>query len=501
MLAERAGVTLTAENKQARNARDRLYEASDAACAFFETKLSENQAARSYVQKRGVEDSTSRSFRLGFAPDGWQDLHDHLKAAGFTDQELVQSGLIKKGDKGRLYDRFRSRIMFPIMDPAGRVIAFSGRIFGEAADDEKNAKYLNSPETALFDKGRILYGYDKAKAHIRKYDFSILVEGQMDLVMSHQAGYTNTVAVSGTGLTEHHLQLLGRLSRKLVMAFDADEAGIASSGRAASLALARAMDVKVAHVPLGKDPADCILEDKGQWRKAVKDSKHVIEFYLDVLEEEGRKNKSDKRQLLLRVRDTVLPFIAQMPGGVDQAHFVTVVAERIGLKEDAVWQDVRTYARDHARDLSASREPDNEQPTKRSERNETRREARERELAGFLFWQETLEPRVLAEEHLRERAKELSLSLEAILAHYVDEKDKLAFHAELTHDETLSPHEALDVLLGNAAKEAMLEEREHVTVDLRDAEHLRDQERTTILLKRFQELSHMIEQLEQTTTN
>ncbi|HCC05588.1 TPA: hypothetical protein DEP58_04820, partial [Patescibacteria group bacterium] len=242
-------------------------------------------------------------------------------------------------------DRFRSRIMFPIMDPAGRVVAFSGRIFGEASKDDKNAKYLNSPETPLFDKSRILFGYNKAKQFIRKYDFSILVEGQMDLVMSHQSGYANTVASSGTSLTTDHLMLLDRLSKKLVMAYDADPAGVASSGRGASLALTRGMDVKVARVPIGKDPADCILEDANVWKDAVRNSKHVVDFYLDITLREAQEKKWNQRQLVLYARDTVLPYIQQVRSATDKAQFVHNYANVLGISEDAVWDELRQLDR------------------------------------------------------------------------------------------------------------------------------------------------------------
>ena len=157
--------------------------------------------------------------------------------------------------------------MFPIFDSSGRIVAFSGRIF---QDDENGAKYINSPETPLFSKSKILYGYDKAKFSMRKLNFSIVVEGQMDLLMSHQAGFTNTVALSGTALTADHISLLKRMSENVVLAFDSDIAGIASSGKSAISALASGMDVKVAHLTQGEDPADVIKRDKEEWRKAIK---------------------------------------------------------------------------------------------------------------------------------------------------------------------------------------------------------------------------------------
>ncbi len=504
MLAEQAGVEIRHESKEARDTRERLYAVLEDACRYYETKLTESPDVVSYLEERGMERSTMRSFRLGYAPDGWRNLSEYLTKKGYSRQELEQAGLAKRAEgKSEPYDRFRSRVMFPIMDPAGRVVAFSGRIYGEAAKDDKNAKYLNSPETPLFDKGRILYGYDKAKNFIRKYDFSILVEGQMDIVMSHQAGYANTVAVSGTGLTVDHLGLLQRLSPKIVMAFDADSAGIASSGRAAGLALERGMDVKVARVPVGKDPADCIKEDKELWKQAIKDSVHVIEFYLDIIRRENKEQGGDRRKLALAVRDTVLPYVARIQSGVDQAHFVRLIVDAIGLAEDAVWQDVRAHAQRLREESKRTRMEQQPSPVPASTAPEpqkrSRRDTLERGLAGFLFWQETLEPRVLEVSHVQDKAAEFSIELEPLLARHFDAKDTLAFEAEIVHADAQDPVALLDELMRTAAREILREERADVSYRLRQAEIDGDDTRAAALLERFNELARCIEALERTT--
>ena len=497
VLADRAGIEVRRESKQLRDARDRQYDALDEALAFYETQLTEQPDALTYLHERGLQDATIRSFRLGWAPDSWRALADHLEAKGFRLAELETAGLVKRGDRGSHYDRFRSRIMFPIMDTAGRVVAFTGRIFGTAAADDKNAKYLNSPETPLFDKGKTLHGYDKAKHAIRKYGFAILVEGQMDLVLSHQAGYTNTVAVSGTGLTNDHLTLIQRLSKNLVLAFDADEAGVSSTGRAASLALGRGMDVKVATVPLGKDPADCIHEDPEAWKKAVGSATHVVEFLFEHIQKEAAREGYDERKTLLLIRDHVLPFIGRITSGVDQGHFVRLVADRTSLSEEAVWQDVRAAARTYAQE---TRHPGAPVPTAsqpRRERTVNRAELTERTLAGFLFWQETLEPRVLEETALAQRASELHVPLEPLLARFSEERDTLAFQAECSYDTAVDPHDVLETLLVAIAREQLLQQRTHLSLKIREAERAHDDAKAHDLLTRFCELSNTLERLEQ----
>jgi DNA primase len=227
--------------------------------------------------------------------------------------------------------------MFPICDSAGRVVAFSGRI---VVDDGKSAKYINSPETTLYNKSKILYGYSLAKGGIKKFNFSILVEGQMDVALSSQAGYPNTVGVSGTALTEDQLTLLNRLSKNVVMAFDADRAGVQSAGKGAERALSMGMDVKVARLPEGQDPADIVQKDPALWKKAIRESVHIVEFYLSQL----RESVKDERTFKLRVQEIVLPFIARIKNAIDRSHFVRLVAGTLSVPDEVIEEEIRKVA-------------------------------------------------------------------------------------------------------------------------------------------------------------
>ncbi|KKP98393.1 MAG: primase protein [Candidatus Nomurabacteria bacterium GW2011_GWA1_36_15] len=191
ILAERAGIPLVQYSKEKEGEKEKLYRAMEEATKFFEKNLAENKKILEYLKSRGLEEKTIGDFKIGFSLLDWRTLFEYLKSKGFSDKEIELAGLVKKTEKG-FYDRFRGRIMFPISDSSGRIIAFSGRIF---EDDGKSAKYLNSPDTPIFSKSAVLYGLDKAKESIRKNNFSILVEGQMDLILSHQAGFRNTVAI------------------------------------------------------------------------------------------------------------------------------------------------------------------------------------------------------------------------------------------------------------------------------------------------------------------
>ena len=207
------------------------------------------------------------------------------------------------------YDRFRSRIMFPIANASGQTVGFSGRIFGEEGTDS-GGKYINSPQTVLYDKSKILYGFDKAKNEIRKKDACVIVEGQMDAVMSHQAGAANAAAVSGTALTIDHLRLIKRLTDKIIMAFDKDEAGARASSKGIDMALEEGFEVKIAVSPSGKDPADAVLDNPESWLKAVNEAKNVIEFYLELFDD--RKDIERK----------ILPYIAVLPSEMEKAGWV-----------------------------------------------------------------------------------------------------------------------------------------------------------------------------------
>ncbi len=338
ILAAKAGIELTPEDPQKRSQRERLFDALEEATRFFEECREKNPEVLQYLTNRGVSAETIAKWRIGYAPGppqhGWRELKEHMERKGFTRQELLKVGLIKGADAGKEpYDLFRDRIMFPICDANGKVVAYSGRILSK---DSEAPKYVNSPETELFNKSEILFGYDKAKQGIRHLDFSLVVEGQFDVVLSHQAGYTNAVAVSGTALTPHHVMLLQRLSNRVVLALDADRAGVAAVKRAADIMLPRGIDIKVANMIGGKDPADMVREDIAKFRKIVGGAKPVVEYLLDVLETE----KKNERSYKLRVREEVLPFVAKIANKMDQDHFEGVIAERTGTSKDAIQYEV-----------------------------------------------------------------------------------------------------------------------------------------------------------------
>ncbi len=354
VLADRAGVPIEALSGTAlkdKSQKDRLYELMEAATVFYQEQLKANPEAEKYLAKRSVSPESIASFRIGFAPhpdtSGWRAVTLALRAKGFTDTELELAGLSKRSEekKGDLYDRFRDRIMFPISDTGGRVIAFSGRILH---DVEGQGKYINSPETPIFKKGSTLYGLDKAKFEIRRKDLAILVEGQLDLVLSHQAGFSHTVASSGTALGDSLiadgerslLSGLGQvcaLTKNLVIAYDGDKAGLRAAGRSEKIGLSLGMNVRVAKLPTGLDPADTIVAQGADgWKKIIDGAQHIVNVYLSVLMEHPLSDLARSRA----VRDRILPYVAVMPSAIERAHFIREIHKATGIPEDALAEDI-----------------------------------------------------------------------------------------------------------------------------------------------------------------
>jgi DNA primase len=355
LLAERAGVELRYDKntQDHKSEKEKLLGIMEEATIFFEEGLKKSKEAQEYLKKRGLKEDTIKNFRIGYIPADWRLLYTYLINKKYSDNDIEKAGLIKRpevqegGTQKGYYDRFRGRVMFPISDSSGRVIAFSGRIL---VDDGKSAKYLNSPDSILFNKSTVLYGIDKAKQDIRIKNYSILVEGQMDLVLSHQAGIRNTVAVSGTALADtliskdnivNNLGIVKRLSNNIILAFDSDNAGRKAAMRSAGIALGLGMDVKIADLPEGKDPADLVLSNEEEWKNVLRNSKAVVEFQLDNVLSQISARTLDPRKLPSALRDNVLPFIAPLSGAMEKAHYIKLIKEKTGLSEESIREDLK----------------------------------------------------------------------------------------------------------------------------------------------------------------
>lgn len=478
VLADKAGVTIEYGGKSEDDTRDRLYSLMDAAALFYASRITDE--AKKYLHERGLTDETIATFRIGWAGSAWEEAVTHLKAKRFSEKELVDAGLAKKNERGGLTDKFRNRIMFPIADSAGRVVAFSGRIFGADASPEA-PKYLNSPETILFHKSRILYGFDKAKLHMRKLNCAVLVEGQVDLVMSHQSGWANTLAVSGTAFTVEHAALIKRMTENLVIALDADEAGIKAAGRAARAALQMGLNVKVARLPDGLDPADLILKQGADaWKAAIRDAKDIVTFLLDVLQDKLPQQDRFRRA----VETVVLPFLADVQSPIAREQYEQEVAARLGVSAIAV-------------NAALARVPVMQQAPQAEERRipESRESPRIKQLVGILLWQEAASKPTIDVAQMRS-----ALAAHPMLANMLarlesEEKERLIFETERLYGPDRSPKEDAAVLLAALEKDMLAQELERVTMALRAAEVAGDSGEEERLLEQSRVLTTRIAKL------
>jgi len=460
MLADKAGVEVvySSGERDHTDERDRLYEALETATLFYMKQM--DDAARTYVHGRGIDDTTIKQFRLGFAGNEWSALADHLRAKKFSEKEILDAGLAKKNERAGLTDKFRNRIMFPIRDSAGRVVAFSGRSFGPHASPEA-PKYLNSPETALFHKSKILYGYDMAKTEMRKLTCAILVEGQMDLLASHQAGWGNTVAVSGTAFTVEHAQLIKRMTDNLLLALDSDPAGIKAAARAAREALRSGLNVKVVRLPQGLDPADYLLKEGSEaWRSAIREAVDIITYLLDVLEE-GSKGADSFRRV---VEAAILPFLHDVQSPIARAQYVSEIAARLTVPERAVEEALSTVPRvtgdAHAPEPALSHEREVGTP------------GRVEQAFALLLWQESLTRAHIEVDRLESDLRSIlgEGALGALRTRESSELERLRFWGEHLFGNTTKVVDEARLLLKRLEEETLTKRLSDVSMELKKAE-------------------------------
>jgi len=310
-LADRAGVDLKAYRGRGgedfTKTKKDLYRVLVLAQQWYQQQLTSATDVQQYLAERGLTPETIKDFVIGYAPAGWTGLRDHLEKNGVALQDMIDTGLVVPSDRGG-YDRFRERIMFPINDGQGRTIAFSGRIFVRAdsqTDPDKTGKYINSPEGILYDKSKVLFGYDRAKQSMMQANRVVIVEGQMDLIGCHQAGTIEAVALSGTALTPYHVKILNRFTDRVILALDGDSAGLKAAGRSLKEAFKADMEVLIADLPEGSDPSDLIQKNPESWKNILENTRD----YVSILIERAKKYRDDRRSLMKYLHAHVYEYI------------------------------------------------------------------------------------------------------------------------------------------------------------------------------------------------
>ena len=348
ILARRAGIELKYEDPRLADERQRLLDANRLAALYWHEVLlraAVADRARAYVQKRALTEKTVEDFLIGYAPDAWETTCGFLRQKGFRDDELLKAGLVSKSERGSgVFDRFRGRLMFPIRDGHGNTVGFTGRVMPgpDGKDPDGEAKYVNTSQTPVYNKSHILFGLDKAKSEIRKQGVAVIVEGNMDVVSAHQAGFTNVVASSGTALTADQLTLLKRLTGRLVLSFDNDKAGETAVRRGIDAAVAMDFVVRVLRLPpgAGKDPDDCVRQNPDLWRQAVAEAAPYMDWLIGLAKSRTDFHDPDAKK---RAAQELLAEVVKMKEPVEQSHWIRQLATLFDTPESLLFERVAKY--------------------------------------------------------------------------------------------------------------------------------------------------------------
>ncbi|MCD6410571.1 DNA primase [bacterium] len=513
ILAKRAGVELKPRDPVLQTARKRLYDICEIAAKFFEKQLSSSKKGsevKEYLYKRGIKDESIYEWRLGYAPDVKDALSKFLKSRGFKEEEIIKAGLAVRKDGEGIYDRFRSRIIFPIFDLNSQVIGFGGRIFGK---ENEVAKYMNIPNTLLYDKSKVLYGLNKSKMFIRQEDNCVLVEGYIDAIMSYQAGAKNVVAVSGTALTPFHLRILKRYTNNLTTSFDMDIAGNSATKRGIDLAQKEEFNIRIVIMPKGLDPADIILQHPEDWENLVKSARSIMEFYFesafsshDASTAEGKKE----------ISNILIPVIANIPNKIEQSHWIGELSKKLGVPEKSIEEEINRQAQKIEKENSLQEETFASSSEKGLEyESKSRKEKIEQRIFLIIF----TFPEFL--ENIKDSYKKLfSLKGRTLCDNLIKEKDeflkepeklkvasdvkdffdylwlKKEIGQEILRDKKESERE-LKELLNELKKMSLRDELESISQEIKKLEGEGNKNEVQKLVQKFNELSQELLKLQQ----
>lgn len=392
ILAKKAGVALKRESIKIKGEKQKLYEICELATRFFQKQLENTKRgkeARLYLLKRGIDEDLIKEWRLGYAPDTLRGLTDFLISRGYNREEIINAGLVIKKEnqdkegRGSFYDRFRKRIIFPIFDLQNNVIGFGGRIFerksdsnfksGKQISDKEAAKYINTPNTLIYDKSRVLYGLNSAKTEIIKKNECILVEGYTDVILGHKAGTKNIISLSGTALTWHQSKTLSRYTKNLLFAFDTDPGGEEATRRGIDLAQSQGFNIKIINLSKNEDPAKLIEKSPEKWKKLINKAEEIINFYFRESISRFDKNTIEGKK---KITEIVLPFISKIQNKIELASWIQKLAAELSIEEKAIWEEMKRKEKEKNK---------NDLPEKISEEKTLLIKDREREIEEWFL--------------------------------------------------------------------------------------------------------------------
>lgn len=505
ILAQKAGVQLKPTSPEMavwKTQRQRLYEICELACKFFQKQIKESksgQAANKYLLDRGITQDSIEKWRLGYAPDSPRGLADFLIANKYKIEEINKAGLLVKNEKGDYYDRFRSRIIFPVFDINSQIVGFGGRIFGPRAKEEI-AKYVNTPNTLLYDKSRILYGLDRAKMEIRKKNACILVEGYTDCIMAHQVGDNNVVATSGTALTPFHLRILKRYSDGLITAFDMDVAGNTATKRGIDLAQMMDFNIKVITTPGDKDPADLIARSVEEWKKAISRTRSIFDFYFETtFSKFDRKNPDDKKE----ISKILLPVIRRIPNKIIQSHWIQKLAKELEVRMEDIEEEIKKLKSEPGEDFEKTQA----QP---SSPVKSKKEMVEERLISLIFEKPEF-LKEITEEDINLMNEQTAIFISKLKKFFQNDEDfrkkSVDFLKEISPQELdfinplilraeidkecvdMDPYEEAKICLEEIRCSGVKDKLGAIAREIKKAEESKDVQKTSVFIQKFNELT------------
>lgn len=493
ILAEKAGIELRKISPAEYKQFGALYEINDSAKNFFKKELANAMEVRQYLKERGLKQETIEEFDIGWAGPAYDNLTVNLiNNFGYDVRDIERAGLNFKTERGGYIDRFRNRIMFPIYNSFGKVVGFSGRILPKF-DTGETGKYINSPETAIFNKSKVLYGFHKSKNFIREEKVAVLMEGQMDFLMSWQDGVKNAAATSGTALTDAHLEILRRQTENVIFCFDNDEAGLKAAERSIDLANSLDFNVKILILEGYKDPAEAAVKAPGKLQEMLKNAKPAMGFYFDryLGESLGKPREIGEIKKNLRI---VLGKIKNLTSPVEQAHWLRELAIKANIKEEVLVDEMKQFKiESRLTSIKPIAKPASIQPAKK------RADIIAEKIINYAVSNEKLAKK--AENYFEYLPDDYCKIIKSLIYKEKLEDERLAgllniislkssFELQNIAEEKIE--EEFDDLLKHLKIER-LKERKNQLIDLiKEAEKSGDEEKTANLLKKFDEVSKMI---------
>ncbi|KKQ46301.1 MAG: primase protein [Candidatus Moranbacteria bacterium GW2011_GWC2_37_8] len=512
ILAEKAGVQLEEfkGGQQAGDNKKRILDALELATKFYETQLVKGpgkEKIMDYLHGRAINDENIQKFRLGYAPAGWDNMLKFLSQRGYSLDEIEKTGLLVKKENGAgYYDRFRDRIMFPVMDIMGKVVGYSARV--APGQDESQAKYINTPESLVYHKSKVLYGLSLAKNEIKQKNYVLLVEGNLDVIASSQAGLGNVVAVSGTALTPDQVIMLKRYSENIAMLFDMDSAGQLAAQKSADLCLQKGVNVKIVTLADGKDAADVAQKNPELLLDAVRKSTPAMEYFFEqALKKHDRNSAEGKRN----IAKDVLAHVVHIESQIEKSHWIKKIAHEVDVEEKVV-NDVLKTVDSNSGKLTEENLPMAEKSSNFQKRSDILRDS----MLGAIMrsakvWEEIFDKENESEWVGREalissvlrKGKEANFSFDQMLANIGDNATierlrKIYFNTEFGFNDGISEYDENDVrqmaqgYIGQYIKELQKERLHSIIKEIEKAERSGDKEVLKKLMGQLTELSQAI---------